>query len=195
MILASHNSWSYLRPKTWWMRLIRFTARCQRKNILDQYRLSVRCFDLRVRFKNWKPVFAHGIIEYEYTEDEVMKDLFFLNDLSDVEDPVYIRVVNEIRNVNDYTERQVTQFRTFCSALEARFPNIRFWGGQNLLKQQTTEYVFKDSPSCEELYSSVCPPRIIDDWWPWLYARFHNKKNLTKWTDKDILMIDYVDIR
>ena len=49
-------------------------------------------------------------------------------------------------------------------------------------------------PTCSESYSSVCPPKIIDDWWPWLFAYLNNKKIKEKGTNKDILLIDFVNI-
>ena len=71
MILGSHNSWTYLTPKKWWMKLISFTAKCQDYHIYDQYyRYGVRCFDLRVRFNSdGKAIISHGIIEYDFDEE------------------------------------------------------------------------------------------------------------------------------
>ena len=55
MILGSHNSWSYLPPKHWWMWSFHFMAKCQRVDIREQYeKYGVRCFDLRVRWKKWE---------------------------------------------------------------------------------------------------------------------------------------------
>jgi len=48
MILGSHNSWSYLPPKKWYMKPFRFTAQCQDWDIKTQYEHGVRCFDLRL---------------------------------------------------------------------------------------------------------------------------------------------------
>ena len=51
MILGSHNSWSYLTPRKWWMKLFRFVAQCQDYDIKTQYeQFGVRCFDLRLKF-------------------------------------------------------------------------------------------------------------------------------------------------
>jgi hypothetical protein len=50
-------------------------------------------------------------------------------------------------------------------------------------------------PTCEENYSSVMPPKWLDDWFPWLYAKLNNRKILSKGTDKDILLIDFVNIK
>ena len=197
MIIGSHNAWTFLRPKKWWMRLLGFTARCQRKNIFIQYKdYGVRCFDLRVRFDYGRMVLAHGIIEYDYTQKDLLDDLWWLDLQAGANrEKVYIRVINEIRNVKDYYQPKIHQFQEFCQMISDEYTNITFWCGMNLLPTPTIDYYFGKNPSCEELYASVRKPRIIDDWWPWLYARFHNKKNIEKGTDKEILLIDFVDIR
>lgn len=195
MKLASHNSWTYLSPKKWWMKLLSFTAKCQNLNIYDQYKLGVRCFDLRVRFsKSGDMILAHGIIEYDYSEFNIVEDLWFLNKLSTDDFPIYIRVVNEVRNQKHDTIENEKRFEKLCRKFECLFPNLRFWYGMNLLKHQRVVYRFQNNPSCEELYASVTKPKIIDDWFPWLYARFNNKKNLKKGTDKDFMLIDFVNI-
>lgn len=85
-------------------------------------------------------------------------------------------------------------FSNFCKEIEEKFPNIKFWCGRSLYGW-IEEYVFQNNPSCEEKYSSVCKPNLIDDWWPWLFAKRNNKKILKQGTDKDILLIDFVNIR
>ena len=61
------------------------------------------------------------------------------------------------------------------------------------------EYHFKYNPRYEDKYSSNnkngTTGTIMDDWFPWLYARFNNKKNIKKGTDKPWLLIDFVNIR
>ena len=82
MILGSHNTWSYLKPRKWWQKLLRFTAQCQREDLTMQYvRHDVRCFDLRLRFDdNGNAQIVHGLIEYDYTPAEIEHDLYNLND-------------------------------------------------------------------------------------------------------------------
>ena len=55
------------------------------------------------------------------------------------------------------------------------------------------DYEFPYKPSCEEKYSSVCPPKILDDWWPRWFAKFNNKRIIKEGTDKDILLIDFIN--
>lgn len=177
------------------MRMLSFTAKCQNKTIKEQYDLGVRCFDLRIRFsKTGDIILAHGIIEYDYSEQDLMNDLWFLNKISTDNSPVYIRMINEIRNSKHYTDENRYRFGILCYKFELLFPKLRFWCGMNLLKPQSVVYRFQNNPSCEELYASVTKPKIIDDWFPWLYARFNNKKNLKSGTDKDFMLIDFVNI-
>jgi len=192
MILASHNSWTYLKPKTWWMKLIRFTARCQDKDIKSQYNdYGVRCFDLRVRFDDNQLVISHGIIKYCITAEEVYEILDWLDKCGDVS----IRLIHEVRKEKDYTEERISNFKKFCSEVEKKYTNIKFWCGKNLLPTATTDYEFEYAPTCEELYASVCAPKLIDDWYPRWFASKNNHKILEKGTDMEMLMIDFVNIR
>ena len=191
MILGSHNSWSYLKARKWWMKLIAFTAKCQDDEIGKQYATDgVRCFDLRVRFDGSKIIVAHGIIEYDITEDKLYKDLEWLDGCEDV----YVRVLHEARNKKQYTTENVNSFKDFCSYLEKRYKNIKFWCGKNLYNW-TNDYTFGYDPSCEEKYASVCPPKLIDDWYPRWFASRNNHEILEEGTDKDILLIDFVNIK
>ena len=197
MIIGSHNSWSYLRPKKRWMRLIAFTARCQRVDIRKQYELGVRCFDLRFRVEIVTKVVAHGPIVYtELGWDSELKwsilsDLLWLNEKGDC----YVRVIHEARTKSQHSELGDYIFRNECESLENCFKNIKWWCGRNLYNWER-DYKFKgEEPTCQETYGSVVPgKKWLYGWWPWLYARTHNRKIRERGTDKDILLIDYVDI-
>ena len=194
MILGSHNSWSYLPQRRWWMKPIGFMAKCQRVDIRTQYeRYGVRCFDLRVRFNKYGlGIVAHGIVEYCFTASKIYEDLAWLNAQGDA----YVRVIHEVRTARQYKNRDTGLFRIFCERIEDAYKNIRFWCGRELFCWGY-DYHFPDydEPTCEERYASVCPPKLIDDWWPWIFARLHNRAALAAGTKKDILLIDFVDIK
>ena len=187
MILGSHNSWSYLPSKKWWMSPFKFTAKCQDVDIYHQYfDYNVRCFDLRVRFnKKGELILAHGSMEYKYSKHYILLDLAFLNSKKDV----YIRILHEVRNKKQYSEISKSKFIEFCDEIKNKFPNLKFWCGRNLYNWEI-DYKFDIEPSCEEKYSSVCSPKLIDDWYPRLYAKRNNPKLKT---DKEILLIDFVN--
>lgn len=191
MILGSHNSWSYLTPKKWWAKLIRFTAKCQKYDIRTQYEVyGARCFDFRIKFIKGKLVVAHGPVEYKYDIDRLIEDLEYLNEKGDV----WLRILHEVRTKKEYTEENIKRFKSACADIEAMCPNLKCWCGRNLYNWEV-DYEFKYNPSCEELYSSVCPPKLLDDWIPILYAKRYNKANIANGTDKDIMLIDFVNIQ
>jgi hypothetical protein len=104
-----------------------------------------------------------------------------------------VRVIHEVRRKSQYTEESVNNFREFCKHLETKFPKIKFYKGRNLYNWEV-DYRFDYNPTEEEVYSSVCKPRLIDDWCPWFFAKRNNRNTLEKGTDKDILSIDFVNI-
>ena len=192
MVIGSHNSWSYLRPRKWWMRLIAFAARCQRVDIRTQYlKYGVRCFDLRMRYEHLEGVYAHGPVEYDMSCVDVANALFWLNEKGDC----YVRVIHEARTKEQYTKVGVELFREDCQQMQEHFPNIQFWCGRNLY-DWNVDYQFQgDEPTCEETYGSVVQgKKWFYGWWPWLYAVTHNKRIKARSTEKDILLIDFVDI-
>lgn len=192
MVIGSHNAWSYLKPRKWWMKPFVFMSKCQSYDIRTQYeQYDVRCFDLRLRFdKNGNPTIVHGAMAYNITPEEIEYDLRWLDDKKDC----IVRVLLDTRTKKQYSEHQKQCYINYCSKIEQLYPNIQFTCGRNLYNWNV-DYNFKDNITIEELYSSVCPPKIIDDWYPWMYAKLNNKKNISKGTDKDVLLIDFVNVR
>lgn len=191
MILQSHNSWSYVRPKKWWLRPFHFMAKCQNVPIVSQFfGYDVKAYDLRIRFdEKGQPVVAHGFFVFDLSYEDLCEDLDFLNDKH-----CTVRILHEVRSKKQYTEESINRFRAFCSVMQNKYPNITFYCGRNLYNWEI-DYEFGNEPSETSYYSSVTKPYLLDDWWPWWYAKFHNKKNLKKSVDTDILAIDFVDIR
>lgn len=192
MILGSHNSWSYLTPRKWWMKLFRFVAQCQDYDIKTQYeQFGVRCFDLRLKFDDeGHTMVAHGLCNFRYSYSQILQDLIYLNAKRDC----YVRVIHEVRNKKNYKPLYVSYFVNRCNYFFDVFPNIKFWCGENLYNHQK-DFEFKERPSCEEVYASVKHPKLLDDWIPRLYAKLHNKTTFNKGTKKDILLIDFVNYR
>lgn len=190
MILGSHNSWSYLPVRKWWMKPIAFMARCQSVDIKTQYeKYGVRCFDLRIREgRLGEHIVAHGPVEYCLMRG-VADDLQYLDEKGDC----MVRILHEVRSEEKYTPQAVDNFRVRCSFLVAACPNIRWWCGRNLYNWKV-DYDFGDDPYCDEKYGSVSDLKWLYGWWPWLYARLHNRKNLKEGSE-GILLIDYVNIK
>lgn len=186
---ASHDSFTYFKPKKWYMKMFNFMSRCQRKNIKEQYEnYNVRMFDLRIAFdKNGNPFVRHGLMNYGY---EGIVEI--LNWLNDKKEDIYIRVILE-RSERECGNTQETSFKYYCTWLESNFPNIKFTEGRR--KYDWCQiYAFTNvSPDLEADFSSVKGSKL-NDLWPWLYAKGHNKEAI-KNCKKEWLMIDFVDIR
>lgn len=140
-ILGSHNSMSYLRPRRWWMHLIRIFARCQSKTIQQQVDGGVRCFDLRISFTSGNmAIFSHGLVDFHVPVDfpkcipNVPHPLIYpvhcvlgvLNTLAlDANTPVYVRFILEKIN----QESDIDSFRKLCAVAEHTYSGLTFIGG------------------------------------------------------------------
>lgn len=200
MKLASHNTFTFLTPRTWWMRLLAFTARCQRVNFATQLDRGAQMFDIRVRFKgSGVPILCHGLIEYqEYLP--VTDSLLYLNYCCKRDDiHYYCRIVLETKHPDDF---QLQSFRALCKAYQDTFQDIVFFGGNDRSDWSCQHPVYDfgtPMPDIDEKHASTTAlfPRFprLDDLWPWLYARLFNHRNIQAGTTHEWLMIDFVDIQ
>lgn len=200
MKLASHNTFTFLTPRTWWMRLLAFTARCQRVNFAAQLDSGAQMFDVRVRFKgSGVPILCHGLIEYqEYLP--VTDSLLYLNYCCKRDDiHYYCRMVLETKHPDDF---QIQSFRALCKAYQDTFQDIVFFGGNDRSDWSCQHPVYDfgtPMPDIDEEHASTTAlfPRFprLDDLWPWLYARLFNHRNIQAGTTHEWLMIDFVDIQ
>lgn len=199
-MIGSHNTFSFAPVKQWYLRPIKFMGRCQRADIFSQFAIyNVRYFDLRLVFnKKGELNVAHGIFHWDVDIDS---ELSWLN-LWD--ETVYVRVIleqnSERKNQAFFDEKFIEK----CKELQEKYKRLIFVGGNRkydwakLYDFNTTE------PTLDDRYSSTT--RLfgerkhdfvdkLDDLWPWLYAKIHNKELYSKGTDKDVLFLDFVDIK
>lgn len=202
MELGSHNSFSYLPSKKWWMKPFGWMARCQEVDIWDQWYWGSHLFDLRIRFtKTGIPTICHGLMEFEHADDFVISIIEHINVVS--QGNIYMRVVLE---TNKHDELQESYFKQFCANLESSFPKIHFFGGNNRQDWGCKNPVYKFKNPLEDLddkYSSVTTLfpdgpkwlRWIDDLYPKFYAKRHNHENIQAGTTHKWLFIDFVNIQ
>lgn len=193
MKLASHNSWTFGSLHNWW--LPKFMAKCQNKNIQQQYDAGVRLFDLRLKFYKGKFVVAHGIYKYKVDWEE---DLKWLNQKPE---QCYVRVLLEYNKLPRCISAISNYFFATCHHLEFTYRNIRFFGG-NLKCDSYPLYDFNfTSPPLIGAYSSATSLfrsknkllAKIDDLWPWLYAKCYNTKNKTMYKNNtEYILMDFV---
>ena len=201
--LASHNSFTYLRPWRWWMRPFAFMARCQRADWREQWiDYDVDLFDLRVRFdKRGDPIICHGLMEYKGNVYALLCDMEKHAEKAGTE--IYIRIVSETKRP---TEIDTELYINFCLKIEWRYPQLRFFGGNDRSDWDCRHPYYKFRTPAQDLddkYSSTTTLfprgfkwlRFLDDLCPILYARLHNRRNIERGTSHEWLFIDFVDIR
>lgn len=198
MKLASHDSWSFKSPIKWWMKPFHFVAKCQSKKIKAQYeKYGAKLFDMRLRFEKDKWYVSHGSMLFTEIPYD---DLEFLSGKG-----VMVRVLLEYNKEPKDSSIIEGKFYSICQSLQRQYPLIKFFGGNCKYKWSRIIYDFQNGkPQLIDEYSSMTSwfksknkfLRIIDDWIPWLYAKFHNKKNIKKYQNEDkYLFLDFVNIQ
>lgn len=212
-LLGSHNSLSYLRPKKWYMYPFIFTAKCQKVNYKEQYKnYNIRVFDLRVWFdKDGNLEVRHGAMVYNIDLNGVYEFLHYLNSKTDS----YVRIILEEDNLSKREKNSAWKeilFEKFCTSIEYLFTYVYFFGGRRKFDWLRIHDFKHDDIPLLDLYSSTTRffgkaifekginmiLNMADDWYPWLYAKFHNKKNYQEYINNDkeeCLMCDFINIR
>lgn len=186
-IFASHNSFTFLKPEKWYMSPFNFISKCQSKTIEEQYsNYNVRIYDLRIWFdKHGQPKIKHGLMTYK--SDSLLLLLRWLNNKAR-RSKIYVRVILEVPR---HIPSQETLFCDFCNRIKKEFKYITFTEGRRKYDWEQV-YCLSDTPYMDADFSSVKGTRL-NDLWPWLYAKLHNKKAIKNSKEK-YLMLDFVNI-
>lgn len=196
-MLGSHNSLTYLPCRKWWMYLINWAAKCQSKTLSTQFHDGAQYFDFRVRFKDGKPVIAHGLIEYKGNIDNKVANLNYLAEY--FRETIYLRFVLEFNKIPEDFASQMASLVDLVRYYRGKYPNITYTYIMSKWNEQLiASYYKEDTPTLIHKYSSVLKEKRFL-WIPYWYARLHNKKFLKKYSKEvlsssEVLMLDYVNI-
>mgnify|MGYP000366457790 CR=1 FL=1 len=196
-MLGSHNSLTYLPCRKWWMYLINWAAKCQSKTLNTQFHDGAKYFDFRVRFKDGKPVIAHGLIEYKGNIDYMVANLNYFAEY--FKETIYLRFVLEYNKIPEDFASQIASLVDLVRYYRGKYPNITYtyimskWNEQKVATYYSKD---TDTPTLIHKYSSVLKEKRFL-WIPYWYAKLHNKTFLHKYTkevssDSDVLMLDFV---
>lgn len=182
MILGSHNSISYSSPQ-WYIWPFFWIARCQSLTIEKQVRKGVAVYDFRVRFdEEGEPYFCHGMMRYK---GENVNDVLTMLNSEPGHNGRKVRLVLETKRPD---QRQEDLFEAFCGKCEDDFESLEFFEGTRKFDWKIV-YVFKTGYRLEQMVGSMQGL----SWWPWLYAKLHNKKNMKRAAEEDgIYMFDFI---
>ena len=197
-MLGSHNSLTYLPCRKWWMYLINWAAKCQSKTLNEQFHNGAKYFDFRIRFKDGKPVIAHGLIEYKGNIDYMVANLNYFAEY--FKETIYLRFVLEYNKIPEDFASQIASLVNLVRYYRGKYPNITYtyimskWNEQKVATYYSKD---TDTPTLIHKYSSVLKEKRFL-WIPYWYARLHNKKNrkafkhILEDEDSKVLMLDFV---
>ena len=185
---GSHNTMTYLKPSKWYLYPFIFVAKCQSIDYKKQFNCGVRWFDLRLKTTtnlNDEPIIAHGLMSYKTYKGFVDEFLQYLNEKAqeDLKNPIYVRLLYELSAKDKSTHSVIKEnnFIELCKLYQQKYPFVHFIGGNR--KYDWKILVNLETQPCQlDLYSSMTWKKW-DDWCPWLYAHFMNKKNWDKYKD------------
>jgi hypothetical protein len=179
MILATHNSLSYLKPQ-WWLRPFAWVGRCQSLTIEQQLEYGVRYFDIRVKLDTYKIRSGHGLLTYDV-------DVFYMVQKIAQFDNCVIRLTLENKKANYI---QIDLFKKLCESFQGAHTNITFVGGYQKGTWEHLYYFGNYIPVLERYWTYQKGRRFP---FPKLYAWLNNKRYKAIGTD-GYLMLDYVQL-
>lgn len=197
-MLGSHNSLTYLPCRKWWMYLINWAAKCQSKTLNEQFHNGAKYFDFRVRFKDGKPVIAHGLIEYKGNIDYMVANLNYFAEY--FRETIYLRFVLEYNKIPEDFASQIASLVDLVRYYRGKYPNITYTYIMSKWNEQKVATFYSkdtDTPTLIHKYSSVLKEKRFL-WIPYWYAKLHNKKNRKAFKhvledeDSKVLMLDFV---
>lgn len=176
IIIGTHNSMSFLKPKHWWMRPINWLfAQCQNN---ENAVFDGGCVDIRIYWDNdvWR--FAHGLVSYEF-DDKYQNNIYQTISTLKKSAVHYFRIILE-RDGNE------EGFAKLCERLEYKYDgeDVTFIGGYRKSDwKQLYDFGTNDIPIHQWVGSMADDARWYEKFMPRLYAKrmnIHNLKNAKK---------------
>ena len=203
-MIGSHNSFSYLKPSKWWMRLLTPWHRCQSKNVNAQILFEgVRYLDIRVRFIKKNPVFVHNNIVYESCFPFLQQlEMIGRQYAADAKQycrefkKIPYRLVLDVRKCPKDFATQRTLFDVLVCKLQQPPYSIYFELDEARIFWDWDSPIVKSKYDIKEIHTSVCSPwykYILGTKW---FARKNNKDTyvLGRNDNNTVYLIDYVNI-
>lgn len=92
-MLASHDSITGYKLKSWWFKPLEFIGKCQDKTIREQFKLGVRYFDIRLNYYKGTWYGSHGLLLYDIDIDRIFRELHIISTIYKTE--IYFRILME----------------------------------------------------------------------------------------------------
>ncbi len=116
--IATHNSGTGEKGKTFFHDLFSIFSKCQNKTILEQWNSGVRFFDLRIENELH---LAHGLWSSKITLLDVL-DMLNEISLTDKENSTFVMITIE----RNYHEKTITSLVNYLMTLKKKYNNLHF---------------------------------------------------------------------
>ena len=192
---GTHDSFTYLKPDSFWGWFALPFYRTQSKTLDEQLNDGWLCIDMRITFdKDWCSKLAHGIVKLKSDPRFIYESIKRISEQQkrNKEDGVkemYVRVILEDTKVKKEHEEL---FRNFCEYIVEAYPNLIFFGGNRRCDWKQV-YSFPYNPTLAQMCGSMAPDaRWYEKLIPWFYAKRKNEDNLDLGYDEDVAIFDFV---
>lgn len=192
---GTHDSFTYLKPDSFWGWLALPFYRTQSKTLDEQLEDGWLCIDMRVTFdREGQAKLAHGIVKLKSDSKFIRESLLRISDQQKKNEKdgtkyMYVRVILEDTKVNEQNERM---FKTFCDYIVDVYPNLIFFGGNRRCDWKQV-YSFPNNPTLAQMCGSMAPDaRWYERLIPWIYAKRRNSINFDLDYIEDVVIFDFV---
>lgn len=177
---------TYAPPRKWWYIFAAPFAVCQYKTIEQQIKDGMKVFDLRVRQRNGKWIFAHGFYE---VKGDVHETLNYLE--QSAKQSGYNYYVRLILETSKEDAEQEAKFAELCEELQSKKCFVCMGGNRKSDWKQI--YNFGWQPELWQPVSSMAKnARWYERYVPLLYALRMNRKNVQDITIHTVTIMDFV---
>lgn len=129
-MLGSHNSLTYLTPKTFWGKILSPWTKCQDKSLIEQFKSGAIYFDIRVKIINNEWHFVHNKIDYGKADFSYIRELVKFADKTQI----YFRLILDERRKPSNSAEQILSFSKLITLFKS------FLDGTNGKLTQTIVY-------------------------------------------------------
>ena len=187
-ILGSHDTMTYLTPKTWLQRIMNKFAKCQCLDYGKQIEAGAQVIDLRVYQKDGKWQFSHGEVQYKGGLD-------IYSVLDDCKEK-YAGKLKFVRVIMEHcsNETDAAQFTMMCKVIEAKYGDVFMFLGGYRKSDWKLLYDFKQGnalPVYQFVSSMADDTSGLEQLVPETYAKNHNEENRAK-TELGINLFDFI---
>lgn len=198
-MIGSHNTFSYLPAKHWWVTILKPWYKCQSKDIIEQIDSGIRFFDIRVRFNKHNDALeiVHNNIVFNISEQEfysIMDTIY--KKATNLGIKLYFRFILDIRkkpknNMEAYLQEVffelfLTSFKKTYSPILIVDHSIVFWTWEITYHDTSTRHtVIEDHAS------------VMTKWYEYLLGTKHyadkvRYKYIDKKDDDNVYLLDYI---